>query len=348
MAPIYPFAFAALTFAFLGAPRTTRQSRNFSIGGSILAVFGLRMAGFACSVMAVKSPLAAARSISDAGRGDRRRPLDHHRGRRDRTAGRAAGGDQQIERASACGFSDGRPPHEHDDQHARAIFCRPLRDLGAGRVCQHLRAAGAGRLHRNGQEDLGAGFGIRRHGRGNVAVPRAATARKDDAVLHADRGDDLLPGACRGGWNSWSRAPPGVSAWQFIAPALASSIVLGILATTAYNPMSANLRELSKRMEAELFGSAPGGGIQDASGFWINQVNSDGQAIINAARSEQQGVRLTGLTVFTIRHRLPVQGANRGARGDARGRPLGVQIRAAILPRRGRRSTRTASSFQPA
>ena len=90
----------------------------------------------------------------------------------------------------------------------------------------------------------------------------------------------------------------GVSAWQFMAPALASSIVLGLLATIAYNPMSANLRELSKRMEAELFGSAPGGGIQDASGFWLNQVASDGQWIINAARSEQQGVRLTGLTVF--------------------------------------------------
>ena len=28
------------------------------MGGSILAVFGLRMAGFACSVMAVNSPLA--------------------------------------------------------------------------------------------------------------------------------------------------------------------------------------------------------------------------------------------------------------------------------------------------
>jgi lipopolysaccharide export system permease protein len=59
MSPIYPFAFAALTFAFLGAPRTTRQSRNFSIGGSILAVFGLRMGGFACSVMTVKTPEAA-------------------------------------------------------------------------------------------------------------------------------------------------------------------------------------------------------------------------------------------------------------------------------------------------
>jgi lipopolysaccharide export system permease protein len=90
----------------------------------------------------------------------------------------------------------------------------------------------------------------------------------------------------------------GVSAWQFIAPALASAILLGILATTAYNPMSANLREASKRMEAELMGSAPGGGVQDASGFWITQVTSDGQVIINAARSEQQGVRLTGLTLF--------------------------------------------------
>jgi lipopolysaccharide export system permease protein len=59
MAPVYPFAFAALTFAFLGSPRTTRQSRNFSIGGSIFAVFGLRMAGFACSVVTVKMPAVA-------------------------------------------------------------------------------------------------------------------------------------------------------------------------------------------------------------------------------------------------------------------------------------------------
>src|SRR5262249_21262887 len=90
----------------------------------------------------------------------------------------------------------------------------------------------------------------------------------------------------------------GGSAWQFTAPALVSAILLGALATVAYKPMSANLRRLSKGMEAELFGSAPGGGIQDASGFWINQINPDGQTIINAARSEQQGARLTGLTLF--------------------------------------------------
>ncbi|MDB5616426.1 LPS export ABC transporter permease LptF [Tardiphaga sp.] len=59
MAPLYPFAFACVTFAFLGSPRTTRQSRNFSMGSSIAAVFGLRMAGFALSVMAAKTANAA-------------------------------------------------------------------------------------------------------------------------------------------------------------------------------------------------------------------------------------------------------------------------------------------------
>src|ERR1700755_2861758 len=60
LAPIYPFAFSILTFAFLGTPRTTRQSRGFAITCAVLTVFGLRMAGFACSVVTVKTPEAAA------------------------------------------------------------------------------------------------------------------------------------------------------------------------------------------------------------------------------------------------------------------------------------------------
>ena len=34
--------------------------------------------------------------------------------------------------------------------------------------------------------------------------------------------------------------------------------------------------------------------IQDAHGFWLNQATSEGQTIINAARSQQQGELLTG------------------------------------------------------
>ncbi len=90
----------------------------------------------------------------------------------------------------------------------------------------------------------------------------------------------------------------GVSAWQFISPALWSALVLGALATAVYNPLSAYMEETSKTMEAEIFGDRAGAGMQDASGFWINQSNSEGQAIINAASSQGQGMRLNGLSVF--------------------------------------------------
>lgn len=58
-APIFALAFAAVSFAFLGSPRTTRQSRNFSMGSAIAAVFALRASGFACSVLSAKSQFAA-------------------------------------------------------------------------------------------------------------------------------------------------------------------------------------------------------------------------------------------------------------------------------------------------
>ncbi len=57
--PLYPFAFMALTFAFLGAPRTTRQSRAVSITSAIVSLSMLRLIGFACTVLAATSIFAA-------------------------------------------------------------------------------------------------------------------------------------------------------------------------------------------------------------------------------------------------------------------------------------------------
>ena len=57
-APLYPFAFALIAFAFLGAPRTTRQSAAWSLGTVILTVAALRLIGFACTVLTVKSAFA--------------------------------------------------------------------------------------------------------------------------------------------------------------------------------------------------------------------------------------------------------------------------------------------------
>ena len=60
LGPIYPFAFVLIAFAFLGAPRTTRQSAAWSMTAVILAVTGLRLIGFACTVFALKYPIAVA------------------------------------------------------------------------------------------------------------------------------------------------------------------------------------------------------------------------------------------------------------------------------------------------
>jgi lipopolysaccharide export system permease protein len=57
-APLYPLAFGVITFAVLGFPRTTRQSRAVSVFAVIVGVAGLRLAGFAGSAVAVNFPPA--------------------------------------------------------------------------------------------------------------------------------------------------------------------------------------------------------------------------------------------------------------------------------------------------
>jgi lipopolysaccharide export system permease protein len=57
-APLYPLAFVVLTYAYLGAPRTTRQSRTISLLGAIGAVSALRGLGFVGMIAGVHSPIA--------------------------------------------------------------------------------------------------------------------------------------------------------------------------------------------------------------------------------------------------------------------------------------------------
>ena len=91
----------------------------------------------------------------------------------------------------------------------------------------------------------------------------------------------------------------GMSAWQFVAPALSVAFVLGVLATLVYNPMAAALQERSHRLEVEYLGATPDSGMQSTgNGFWVRQKNADGQSIVNAATSSEQGVRLGGVTVL--------------------------------------------------
>jgi lipopolysaccharide export system permease protein len=57
---IYPLAFLVIAFAFLGAPRTTRQSPAWSMTAVVLNVSALRLIGFASTVLSVNYPYAVA------------------------------------------------------------------------------------------------------------------------------------------------------------------------------------------------------------------------------------------------------------------------------------------------
>jgi len=56
IAPVYPLAFAVIAFAYLGAPRTNRQSRTISMLGAIGGVALLRLAGFISTVFGAAMP----------------------------------------------------------------------------------------------------------------------------------------------------------------------------------------------------------------------------------------------------------------------------------------------------
>jgi lipopolysaccharide export system permease protein len=59
-APLYPLAFVVMTYAYLGAPRTTRQGRTMSLMGAIGVVAALRGIGFVGMIAGVHTPLALA------------------------------------------------------------------------------------------------------------------------------------------------------------------------------------------------------------------------------------------------------------------------------------------------
>ena len=92
----------------------------------------------------------------------------------------------------------------------------------------------------------------------------------------------------------------GVSAWQFVAPAMIAAFLFGTVATTVYNPISAMLHERSKRLEADMQGENLSALQQSTSGFWVRQKSNDGAAIINAITSREQGAQLGGVSVYTF------------------------------------------------
>jgi len=91
----------------------------------------------------------------------------------------------------------------------------------------------------------------------------------------------------------------GMSVWQIIAPAMLVAVTLGVIGTVAYNPLSASLREASKRIEAKIFGQSQTA-LEGYDSGYLRQRGTEGESILNARQSHEQGLKLTTVTVFTF------------------------------------------------
>jgi len=90
----------------------------------------------------------------------------------------------------------------------------------------------------------------------------------------------------------------GMSVWQFLAPGVVVALVIGVAATTLYNPLAANARAAAERRVAGAFGEEAGLFAASGEGSWLRQDGTDGQSVMTARASADQGLALAGVTAF--------------------------------------------------
>lgn len=90
----------------------------------------------------------------------------------------------------------------------------------------------------------------------------------------------------------------GMSAWQFLRPGLVIAFVLGIFATTLYNPIAAGARERSEQLFAEAFGREANLLRSKSGESWLRQNGIDGQSVLSSAQASNKGLKLTFVTAL--------------------------------------------------
>lgn len=90
----------------------------------------------------------------------------------------------------------------------------------------------------------------------------------------------------------------GISVWQFTAPAILVAVVLGVLATTVYNPLAAAAKDKADDIAVDIFGRESRVAQQSSSEAWIRQDGPQGESILHARQSSDQGLRLGDVTVM--------------------------------------------------
>jgi len=96
----------------------------------------------------------------------------------------------------------------------------------------------------------------------------------------------------------------GVSVWQFLMPAIAVVMMLGVFIATIFNPFSAVLLMKYEHIEGKYFSGSPSLLSISSSGLWMRQIEHDsatiGEHIIYTMRVSQSTMEFSNVIVFTF------------------------------------------------
>jgi len=96
----------------------------------------------------------------------------------------------------------------------------------------------------------------------------------------------------------------GVSVWQFLAPAMAVVMTLGVFITMVFNPFSAVLLMRYEHIESKYLSATPSLLSISDSGLWLRQIEHDsdkiGEHIIYTMRVSQSTMEFSNVIIFTF------------------------------------------------
>jgi lipopolysaccharide export system permease protein len=90
----------------------------------------------------------------------------------------------------------------------------------------------------------------------------------------------------------------GLSAWQFLQPGLVVAGLIGAVSVVAFNPIAADFKQRAANLEAKIF--ARSGGTAQTSELWLRQKSIDGQAVVRAVSTADQGRILNRPTFYNF------------------------------------------------
>ncbi len=90
----------------------------------------------------------------------------------------------------------------------------------------------------------------------------------------------------------------GVSAWQFLLPAVIAALAVGVFINAVVNPLAASCLLRFEQLESKLLKGRDDLLSVSESGLWLRQADAGGQSVIHALRLDSAEMALAGVTVY--------------------------------------------------